>query len=484
MTPLSRLQSTKADLDAQWRALQEQMHGVQMALALARIEDEARLRQDLARLRANQEELGTQIEAVEDKLRLLQQQELVREAIRLEGNQSYALSISKWREVEALGPSRHEPDREIQRLGDLLARANKRQRVLAQLAVHREAQALLEEVARALHDPAGPPLALEELLDQLLDKRLSPDAFVGAWRQLQKTIAPDPTQLDYRALYQRLSRGEIALFLGADLLRCFDETLPDRHHLARQLADGLKLPPATLSAVAEYFHMSLEHGEGSLLRALHPLLPRPKDPNPLYALLSQIGEPLLILHTGHDTLLESCFARSEKPFAVVSTVITPSAELRLGQVLVSYSDREQPDPPRMSEELSHLSLLEKGYSVIFKLCGTCPEPGAMDDRLRCGFVLSESSHFAFARLIDRVLPSYLGKQLGPRGLWFLGFAPEQWEDRLFASAILESRRSLEPPNVLRPDVRAFEEAYWQSRGVRRHNLSLPRFVTLLQGAAQ
>lgn len=482
MTPLERMQSTKAQLDDQWNALTDQIGRIQTARALARVEDETRLEQDLARLLAQQDALTRQLEDLEERIRQQQQTELIREAIRLEGNQSYALAQNKWREVAALGPCGYDPAREGQRLADLEARAGRRQRALASLALHRDAD-LLTEVSRVLGAPDGLPLALEELLDQLVQRQLGADDFAAAWRRLRAN-APGgaPVQLDYRALYQRMSRGEIALFLGADMPRQFDDGAPDRHRLARELAAQAQLPPdaATLSAVAEYFQIG--RGEGSLLRALQPLLRSPREPGPLHALLGRIGAPLLIVATGHDTLLESAFGRAGKPYAVISTVITPTAELRLGQVLVQLSDRPQPEPPRMSEELSHLRLLDEGYSVIFKLCGTCPDPGGGDDRLRCSFVLSESSHFSFARLIDRVLPSYLGRQLAPRGLWFLGFAPEQWEDRLFASAILESRRSLEPPHVVRGAARPLEDAFWQSRGVVRHEVALPRFVTLLEGA--
>lgn len=71
-----------------------------------------------------------------------------------------------------------------------------------------------------------------------------------------------------------------------------------------------------------------------------------------------------------------------------------------------------------------------------------------------------------------------------RGFWFLGFAPDEWEDRLLASAILDSRRSPEPANVVWPSASQFENAYWTSRGVRRHSFELHEFVQLLQGAAR
>ena len=75
-------------------------------------------------------------------------------------------------------------------------------------------------------------------------------------------------------------------------------------------------------------------------------------------------------------------------------------------------------------------------------------------------------------------------RLQTRGVCLLGFEPRHWEDRLFAGAILESRSSQEPANVVRVETDEFEAAYWDSRGVRRHAFELPAFVKRLSEASK
>jgi hypothetical protein len=211
-------------------------------------------------------------------------------------------------------------------------------------------------------------------------------------------------------------------------------------------------------------------------------LPKPQTSNPLCQLLAAIREPLLIVSASQDTLLENAFAAAKKRCLVVSSVVTPMPDFHPGQILLRYSDREQPEEARLGEDLSRLSPLENGYSVVFKIRGECPSPQALGPRDLSSLVLTERSLFAFARHVDKLIPSYLSRHLATRGFWFLGFEPRHWEDRLVAGSILEARRSLEPASVVGREAVGFEATYWSSRGVRRFPVDLPDFVTRLGGA--
>ncbi len=277
---------------------------------------------------------------------------------------------------------------------------------------------------------------------------------------------------------------------GADTPHQFDGQFPTTQRLAVelaqqvQLADQSPLAAPSLSAIAEYFQIEPTHGERELLRGLRSRLPASLSANPLYALLARVNSPLLILSAGPDRYLESALREAGKRFAVVQGVIAPLAGFHPGQILVQYSDRPEPEPPMLGEGLSQHALMERGFSLIFKLRGSLPISDSVAGRELCSLVLSERNHFDFARGLDHLLPDYVKSQLGSLGLWFLGFGADRWEDRLLASAVLDVRRSKEPGNLVAPQLGRFEAAYWTSRGIQQHAYDLPDFVTRLEKASK
>jgi hypothetical protein len=67
-------------------------------------------------------------------------------------------------------------------------------------------------------------------------------------------------------------------------------------------------------------------------------------------------------------------------------------------------------------------------------------------------------------------------------LFFLGYSPRHWEDRLLVNGILDKRRhqQYEPAHVITEDTDPFVRAYWHSRGVHRYGLELTEFVRGLE----
>jgi hypothetical protein len=84
--------------------------------------------------------------------------------------------------------------------------------------------------------------------------------------------------------------------------------------------------------------------------------------------------------------------------------------------------------------------------------------------------------------MDRLIPNYVVKQFAARGLFFLGYSPRHWEDRLLVNAILDKRRQqqYEPAYVITQESDPFVRAYWDSRGVHRYGIELSEFVRRLE----
>ncbi len=125
----------------------------------------------------------------------------------------------------------------------------------------------------------------------------------------------------YEILAGRLRRGELALFLGSEVVRDFDADHPGCAELAAKLArraeaDGVE---PTLATVGEYYHLS-DHGRSTLVRHLRELLPGACEV-PLYDLLARIGAPLVVVSAAWDELLEDAFRTAGRPFAVITPLL-------------------------------------------------------------------------------------------------------------------------------------------------------------------
>ena len=493
MSAADRLKERKSQLDQRWTTLNNKLRALQTRHDVeTRIEEKIRLSAEIHSEKETIAEVGAELDQLEKSQAELEErllgEQLVREARERELKGAFSDALQKWEQVATLGVKLWDAPAQLARLRAVKARADRRGQLRYQLTLRiADLAPIFEDLMSTLSSPSDElGEALESLLDLLLKQQLPAAEFIKAWSLLRSAAAPRPAPaLDFAALARRLRNGEIALFLGAELPHQFNDRLPDTRQITAQLASQVQLEPrpASLSAVAEYIEMNSDYGPSALIRELYARLPSAAAGNPLLHLLTMIEAPLLIVSTAHDALLEDAFTRSGKPYVVVSLVISPMERFLPGQLLLRYSDREREEEPCPSSTLSKLEPLESGYSVIFKLRGTCPAPRQQAARELCSLVLSESSHFAFARQLGTSLPDYLGTRLNRRGFWFLGFTPEQWEDRLFAGAILEGRTSREPASVVRSEVTGFEAAYWESRGVRRLAFALPEFVDRLQEAA-
>lgn len=486
MTHAQRIEQEKQRLQERLDALRKQVASVQVQRDLeTRAEEQVRQDEWLVPRCAEIKKIEGSLKELEKELRVEETEGLVREARERERRQAHDQAIARWREIADLGMERWDAAKEIERLEALKAQAVKRSFLVREMGKRQaelgDAYLKLVSVLRKPEDPLL--LDVQPLIEDFVRRELGGRELAAALTALRSgaTASVGAVPFDFAASLRRLQRGEIALFLGADLPNYFDSQLPTSQRLAEALAAEVRLPAPldSLSAVAEYY--AIMHGPASLVRSLYERLPVAAA-NPLYALLARAQEPLLIIAAGHDSLLEDSFRRSGRRFATISLVVSPMADFRPGQIILRYSDQDQPKEPCLADDLSKHPLLEDGYSVIFKIRGAALSPQRPDARDLCSLVLWERRHFDFARNVDKLLPSYLSRQLATRGFWFLGFSPARWEERFLASVILENRRSPEPAVVVHREVKDLEAAYWQSCHAVRHAFDLPEFVAYLEAA--
>ncbi len=393
-------------------------------------------------------------------------------ARRLEQNQAYQEAIKAWQEIREFGQEQAEAEHEVERLEQKQAHSESLQKILQQLSLRiKELQENYLPVARRLKrlqkegiDEEGELLL--EIVDQFLTKTLSVEEFSQIWQSA--LIVPDKKEeVNYKALAQRLTRGEIIPVLGPELHHLCGLPLPSSEQLVQALAAEARYDDfeGPLSMISQYYEMT-EYGRGTLLQNVRNVLePEAELPEsyPLYHFLAKLPEPVLVISACYDRLLERYFTDSGKKFVIISHL---RLDEHLGKILLKYSDRAEPEEPCRAESISPLKPFEKGYSILYKMCGcfgTSPAEtgGAMDS-----VMISEKDYFSFARQIEKIIPEYLATQIGRKVLLFLGSALKDWQDRLILNAILEKNRGNQARSyAVQEDPGKYEIEYWKFQGV-------------------
>jgi SIR2-like domain len=181
-------------------------------------------------------------------------------------------------------------------------------------------------------------------------------------------------------------------------------------------------------------------------------------------------------------LLENAFSQSGKKYILISSIIDTTAAYDVGNVLIQYSDKPEPTA-LLEEQLSKFKLLEEGYSLVYKIRGFLGSDRKQTDLHRAVLTISEGNYFNFVRHMDKLIPNYVIRRVAERGLYFLGYTPRHWEDRLIVNAILNKRRHRDPsdqPRAISNDPDPFVRAFWKSKGVECYPVDLREFLDTLE----
>ena len=232
----------------------------------------------------------------------------------------------------------------------------------------------------------------------------------------------------------------------------------------------------TFSAIAEYYQLRPEYGRKDLLDKLGETLFNNSSVIRFYNQLARIEQALVLISSTYDDTLETIFQQHNKPYVVMSSIINRGEGYDVGHVLVKYSDNKEDQKTWLEEELSHLKGLEEGYSLIYKIKGTCERKNGgntANAQQKDALLLSESNYFTFARNADKIIPSYLVKHFQDRSFMFIGFNPKSWEDRLLVNVLLEKRRYTSTPCYTAGTTKdPLEDAYWDNQKVQQYDINI------------
>jgi hypothetical protein len=428
---------------------------------------------------------------IDEKIRLEvlithKQQALVRayqqETSRLRCNRSFSAALDLWKTASSFLTEISSNQRIQQEIIELQA-LEQQALVMAELkqilSRVKELRPFFPELIQTLGQVVGTKAftLLKEQIEFFLQTSPSDhEGFLLWWQMERETTFTTNKHLDMARLANRIQQGDMVLFMGSGVI----EHKNSSQQIVMQLAQhiGYQDFKGSLSSIAEYYQLRPEFGTSALLTELRMQmqLPTRKVNGYLYQALAKITPPVVLISATYDNLLESAFRHSGKPFVELASIVRRSEDYDIGHVLVSFSDHHQAPQVYPEEELSRLRFIEDGYSIIYKIRGSCmADPNKDESILRDALTLTESHYFNFARYAERIIPSYVARQLRNRGFLFVGYQPSDWEERLLAGALLERRQSQESCYVIGASPDPLEDAYWAARNVKSHPISLSEF---------
>ncbi|HRJ53453.1 MAG TPA: SIR2 family protein [Candidatus Thiothrix moscowensis] len=405
-------------------------------------------------------------------------QRLQQEAHRRKGNGAYCEAMDVWHEILQHQPNDSVATQALAELEQMLAQTTQVTELVKVLSRIKAIRPLFKELSTALKQPSHTAeyQTLWEQVRFFLDTA-EPDVegFMLWWEEERPCSQTSVQNVDSARLAARVQRGEMVLFLGSGIASNYADTGQHESEWVQQLARhiGYETFNGTLSSIAEYYQLRPDFGQSALLENLRTQLPDNVRQVLLYQALAKVSAPLILISAAYDTLLEQSLREAGKRFVEFASIVRRSEDYDIGHVLVSFSDNSQPPQVYPEEALSRLRLLENGYSIVYKIRGTCGVADSeQEDVRRDALTLSESNYFSFARYADKMIPGYLARQLRNRGFLFVGYRPREWEDRLLASALLEKRSSQEPCYVIGETPEPLEAVYWESRNVKQYRIGI------------
>jgi hypothetical protein len=300
-----------------------------------------------------------------------------------------------------------------------------------------------------------------------------------------------PLPPPYPEIYEAVRAGKLIPFLGAGAPlydRNPKETpwfqkqggqdvishLPTGGELAEYLAARTQLPSGErgeLTKMAQYYEAVL--GPDPLRRRLSDIFSYQQAPTPLHEFLAGTPNPLLIVTTNYDDLVERAYKQRGKPCDVVVHMTDQE------KVLWWAHDQAEPQEVLADDLLIDLDQV----SVVYKM------HGAIDRRQnQIGhYVITEDDYIEFLTRMTRrsVIPPIFAEPFQSRPFLFLGYGLYDWNLRVILNRIQEFRghprfRSWAIETLSKP----VEQKLWDARGVNVYDgLTLEQFLAELKKQA-
>lgn len=469
----NRLNEQLEALKLNWDKLSADLSRIQVSY-----DNETRVEEHI-RLEPIIEDKKNQLVAIEKEIQSLKINNLISKAQTATKNKAYQKGYDLWQELLRLAPEHSQALKESNNLQQILAQQQTANLLIAKL-IERidEIPHVFSQVVTELKQPCAEVSLIAEQTEKFINNTLAAEHYTEICKTLlsqpQSSYNTDAT--NYSALAERINRGEIVFFIGSNLQQEYGKTSVEEDQLAKELAKKIDFTSfnGSLSSIAELYQISPDCSSEQLLSELNKALPSSASNIKLYHSLAKIKQPLVLISSAYDDLLEQAFEKTGKKYAELSSIIVRTDEYDIGHINVRYSDNKHPERTYIEEELSRLQLLEEGYSLIYKIRGTCKEK--LQTIERDTLTLTESNYFKFARYGKKIIPSYLSRQFRDRGFLFVGSSIKNWEDRLLVKTLLDKRKhstevcyTLGRTAIPRDKM---ETVYWDKRNVREHQANL------------
>lgn len=420
-----------------------------------------------------------------DKAKIKEWVEIAR---RMERKQAYPEAIQQWQKIQTLNPQDTTIADEIERLEKKVSKNKLVDELKKQLFTYKlDIKPIYLEVTQWLkrlekEGSVEEAEAMIEIATEFVNGRLTATDFIELWQHQGSSPKMGGNLPNYARLSERLRRGEIVIFLGSEVPAAFNPDLPSPETLLSQLAEYADYQGcSSFPEICEFLHINNQFGRNALRIKLQQLVKSPASvlsSLALYQLLASIPTPLVIISTCFSDLLEQIFLQQQRKFALLSHSIE-----EIGTLLVKYSDKNEAER-YTTEELSGLNLLEHHYTLIYKILGCFDLNLPLDMTQKDSLMLSECDFFTFSRYADKLIPSYVVRQLSGRGFWLLGQSPRSWEKRLVVNSILKKRGNEDRPLTIYQGEDCFAEVYWEHHGVKAYPVDLGQFVENIKSCCQ
>jgi len=207
-------------------------------------------------------------------------------------------------------------------------------------------------------------------------------------------------------------------------------------------------------------------------KELHDIFNKDYPYTSLHALLADVVEPLLIVTTNYDDLIERAFDQKRREYDVVIHTTDPS----LGNsILWRPYGIDQPRgivPNKLDIDL-------ETTTVIYKMHGAVDRFNVNRDQ----YVITEDDYIDFlARMTkNKVIPAIFAELFQSRSFLFLGYGLHDWNLRVVLNRIEKDMRHTKriASWAVQRNPSALEKRFWANRQVEVYDMAIEEFIEKL-----
>lgn len=274
--------------------------------------------------------------------------------------------------------------------------------------------------------------------------------------------------------------GEVVPFLGAGASAIYrpggtdwgegENFLPFGYELAEHLARAVAYPDErsnrNLPLVASYFeHVASDRRR--LNQRLRRVFASRGEPGSVHRLLAGIDQPLLIITTNYDDLMERAFG--DRPFVL----IVDRGEGN--RIWVRRGDGAFAPAP--INDARKWPELRRELPVVYKLHGSTNPAAEGED----SFLITEQDYVDFLGRAKKCVPAYFMDRMAEASFLFLGYSLADWNVRVLLRKLRQQPREAGPLRswAVTRNAGPADEAIWRAHGINMYDADLKWFVRIL-----